>query len=62
MATVGSVYQRRTDGRWVACISVNGKRISRYAVSEQEVSSSNRCQSDPSVDRQSPAQERRNRP
>ena len=62
MATVGSVYQRCKDGRWVACISIGGKRIACHAASEQEMSSSNRCQSDPSVDRQSPAQERRNRP
>src|SRR5262249_18181717 len=35
--TVGSVYQRAGDGRWVAAMSLGGgRRVTRYARSERE--------------------------
>ena len=33
----GSIYQR-ADGRWVATVSVDGRRISRYCKTRQEAS------------------------
>jgi integrase len=32
----GTVYRRKSDGRWVAAIRLNGKRIVRYADTERE--------------------------
>lgn len=34
MTSLGSVYQRRSDGRWVASIRLGPRRIDRYARSE----------------------------
>jgi integrase len=35
----GSVYQRGSDGKWVASVVVGGRRISRYLASEKEARS-----------------------
>lgn len=32
----GSIYQRQSDGRWVAAVSIMGKRVVRYAGSQRE--------------------------
>lgn len=32
----GSLFQRRTDGRWVACISYRGRRPSRTFLTREE--------------------------
>src|SRR5579875_4096265 len=42
VSSTGSVYQRRTDGRWVARLSIGGKRIARYAAGEPQMYSA-RC-------------------
>jgi integrase len=35
-STTGSVYQRKSDGRWVASIKLGGRKIVRYGATERE--------------------------
>ena len=35
-STLGSAYQRKSDGRWCACITLGKRRIVRYATTERE--------------------------
>jgi integrase len=39
----GSVYQRKTDGRWVATLRVNGKRLYFYGATRSEVEKKRRA-------------------
>ena len=36
MSQAGSIYQRQSDGRWVAVVTLNGMRLVKYAQSKRE--------------------------
>ncbi len=35
-SSTGSVYQRASDGKWVAAVSINGKRLVKNGTTEKE--------------------------